>query len=457
MDAQVEEQIAAWRAFAGRRAAIAEADVDELEGHLRDQIDALSDRGLAPDEAFLVAIKRMGVLDDLSREYAREHSERLWKQLVLTDTGPANRPTSGLVLALCLAVGAAAAIKLPALIAAVFGMDGAEVVLRNAGVLVLPFLAAYFLVRRGARAATIAGVAAAFVVAGLVVDLYPFAPGGATLVLTAIHVVVALWLVVGIAYAGGRWRSDTARMDFIRFTGEWFVYFVLLALGGGVLAALTMAVFGAIGLDSAVFVSEWLIPCGGAGAVVIAGWLVEAKQSVVENIAPVLTKVFTPLFTALLLALIVAGLVQRNLVDGGDAASVFGQRDLLIVFDIVLLVVLGLLLYSISARTPELPAGWFDRLQLVMVVAALVVDVLVLVAMIGRIGAYGASPNKVASLGLNLILLVNLAGAAWLQLGFVRHRTRFAVVERWQTAYVPVYLAWATFVAAVLPPVFAFV
>ena len=57
--------------------------------------------------------------------------------------------------------------------------------------------------------------------------------------------------------------------------------------------------------------------------------------------------------------------------------------------------------------------------------------------MISRIGEYGASPNKLASLGLNLILLVNLSGAAWLQLRFIRGRTTFGHVERWQTAVHP--------------------
>jgi hypothetical protein len=237
-------------------------------------------------------------------------------------------------------------------------------------------------------------------------------------------------------------------MDFIRFTGEWLVYFALLGLGGGVLIALTVGVFGAIGIDVEWFVQEWMVPCGIAGAVVIAGWLVEAKQSVIENIAPVLTKVFTPLFTLLLLALIVAGIAAGNPVES--------ERDLLIIFDVVLLVVLALLLYSLSAREPGAPASWFDRLQLLMVVAALVIDVILLIAMIGRIGTYGASANKLASLGLNLILLVNLAGAAWLQFGFVRGRVRYAQLERWQTAYVPVYLVWAVIVAVVFPPVFSF-
>jgi hypothetical protein len=109
-----------------------------------------------------------------------------------------------------------------------------------------------------------------------------------------------------------------------------------------------------------------------------------------------------------------------------------------------------------SARNPADPPSWFDRLQLLMVIAALVIDILLLVAMIGRIGTYGASANKLASLGLNLILLVNLVWAAWLQFGFVRGRVGYGRVERWQTSYVPVYLAWAVIVAVVFPPVFGF-
>ena len=88
--------------------------------------------------------------------------------------------------------------------------------------------------------------------------------------------------------------------------------------------------------------------------------------------------------------------------------------------------------------------------------AALVVDVIVLIAMISRIGEFGASPNKLASLGLNLILLVNLSGAAWLQFRFVRGTASFSQVERWQTAYLPVYLGWAAIVMVAFPPMFGY-
>src|SRR3712207_7548078 len=73
-------QIDRWRSYLRRRQAIHSVDVAELEDHLREQVAVLVGAGLATDEAFLVAVKRMGKLDDLSREFAREHSDRLWKQ-----------------------------------------------------------------------------------------------------------------------------------------------------------------------------------------------------------------------------------------------------------------------------------------------------------------------------------------------------------------------------------------
>ena len=67
--------------------------------------------------------------------------------------------------------------------------------------------------------------------------------------LAVIHLPIALWLTVGFAYAAGRWRNHDQRMNFVRFSGEWFIYFVLIALGGGALMALTAFIFNAIGLD----------------------------------------------------------------------------------------------------------------------------------------------------------------------------------------------------------------
>jgi hypothetical protein len=449
----IEEQIAQWRSYLRRRQAIRSNDVEELEDHLRERVSALVDTGLRHDEAFLVAVKRMGDLDTLSREFAREHSERLWKQLVIPGAGgePGSWARGEVLVAFCLAAIAALAVKAPELFG--FRLEEDEgFYARNMSLFVLPLLAGYFLWRRRAGPAARRWMAA-FVVAAVFANVYSFSPafspGGYTEILTAIHLPIALWLVVGIAYAGDRWSEVGGRMDFIRFSGELFIYYVLIALGGIVLTVFMMAMFEAIGIDMELFFQRWMLPCGAAGGVVIASWLVEAKQSVIENMAPVLTRLFTPLFAIVLVAFLATMTWTGRGLDF--------NRDILIAFDLLLVVVLGLLVYSVSARDPQAPPDAFDVMQVVLVISALLADAVALWAIAARISDFGFTPNRVAALGENVILLVNLAWSVVLYVRFLRGRGSFAVLERWQTAYLPVYAAWAAIVVIVFPPLFGYI
>jgi hypothetical protein len=443
---QLELEIAEWRDFVGQGPAVDGRDVEELEAHLRDQIADLTAAGLAADEAFLVAVKRMGRLDELSREFAREQSGRLWKQLVVSDGGEPPQPDSRWLEALIFAVAAAVTIQI-ARVAAGFPTEQASWLVRNASLFVLPLLAGYFARRRGLTLRQMLLTATPFLIAAVVINLYPFVEGGSTELLVAAHLPVALWFVVAYPYMSGVVRSHERRMDFVRFTGEWFIYYVLIALGGGVLLALTAFILEPTGIDSERVV-DWVLPAGAAGAVIVAAWLVESKQRVVENMAPVLTMLFTPLFAVML-----AGAAVVYAVSGLGSGF---DRELLGVFDALLVVVLGLVLYGISARDPSTSPGWMDRIQLVAVVGALVLDVMVLGAMIVRISELGFTPNRAAALGLNLVLLVNLAGTAWLSIRFLTGKGTIHRLERWQTTYLPVFAVWAAIVVVIFPPLFAF-
>jgi hypothetical protein len=415
-------------------------------------VAALTEAGLTPDEAFLVAVKRMGSLDELSREFAREHSERLWKQLVMGPAGSAESEAPArkeALVAIGLAIAAGAAVKIPALFGVPMDTNGENpFYFRNASLFVLPQLIAYLSWKRGTRLATALWFFLPCAIGAVFANVFPVGTESDTFTLTVLHLPIALWLAVGFAYAGGHWFGGSGRMDFVRFSGELSIYYVLIALGGGVLIGFTMMMFNAIGINAEWLAFGWLLPCGAAGAVLVGSWLVEAKQSVIENMAPVLTRIFTPLFTLVLLLFLGAMVWTGNPIDV--------QRDVLISFDLLLVVVVGLVLYAVSARDPQSPPGLFDRMQLLLVVSALLVDVLALAAIAARISEFGFTPNRTAALGENLILLVNLAGSAWLYARYLRSRGPFAALERWQIAYLPVYSIWAALVVAVFPPLFSY-
>ncbi len=329
---------------------------------------------------------------------------------------------------------------------------------RNLSLFVLPLLTGYFVWKRRLDPRTLRWLAAAFVAAAVFANVYPFAP---TVTASGVNDPATPscsrrctcrsrsgWSV-GIAYAGGRWGQVSGRMDFIRFSGELFIYYVLIAprrrrphgVHGDDLPghrdqhrALLPVVAAAVRRD---------------GGVVVASWLVEAKQSVIENMAPVLTRLFTPLFAAVLVVFL--GTVLWT----GRGLDI--ERELLIAFDLLLVVVLGLLLYSVSARDPQPPPGAFDVVQVVLVVSCAA----------GRRGrAVGdrrahlrvrLHPEPRGRAGENVILLVNLVWSAVLYSRFLRRRGSFADLERWQTNYLPVYAVWAAIVVIVFPPVFGYI
>lgn len=442
----LEIEIDEWRTFVAHGPAVDDRDVDELEAHLRDQIADLHAAGLAADEAFLIAVKRMGRVDHLSQEFAREHSGRLWSQLLVEQVDDEDAASRRWPIAIGFAIAAAVTVQIARLLAG-FPGEAPAWLFRNAPLFVLPFVAGWFAYRRRLPIRTCAITVAAFAAAAVAINVYSYDDDSSTQLLAATHLPVVLWFIVAHPYIEGLMSSHERRMDFVRFTGEWCIYYVLIALGGGVLMGLTVAILEPSGIDPE-WVAEWVLPCGAAGAVVIAAWLVESKQRVIENMAPVLTMLFTPLFA---LMLTVAAIAYAVTGLGGAF-----DRELLGVFDALMVVVLGLVLYGLSAREPGKAPGWMDRIQLVAVSSALVLDVMVLASMASRIGDLGFTANRAAALGLNLILLVNLAGSAWFSLQALTGRSGFHRLERWQTGYLPAFAVWAAVVVVVLPVAFSF-
>lgn len=447
----LEASVRTWTDGLRLRGAFRSEDIVELESHLREEIDGLVKVGLSAEEAFLVAEHRIGRPDALAAEYAKVHGEP-WRGMAfdaLTD-GDRRHLRRELALVVGLALAAALLAQLPRL----FGADLRDRVtsvawMKNLGLFFMPLAAVYYAVRSRPKPLLLVVAAAVFAAAGLAVNLYPWtAPGGQTLLLASLHLPIMLWLVVGLAYTAGRWREDGARMDFLRATGEAFIYGTLILCGGAVLSGFTVAIFSAVGLDVGRSYFETVGIGGLVAAPIVAVFLVNAKKSIVENIAPVLSRIFTPLFLASMVAFLVVTVVQRR--------SPLSDRETLFAFNVMLVVVLALVIYNLTARRAAERREWTDWLNLALIACAAAVDAVALASIVGRILSFGWSPNKAALLGLNVVLLADLVGLGVGTARFLAERLPFAGIERWQARYLPVLFAWCAVVVGVFPPLFAF-
>lgn len=237
-------------------------------------------------------------------------------------------------------------------------------------------------------------------------------------------------------------------MDFLRFTGESVIYGSLLMLGLMVLMLFTMMIFQSINIDIEPFVENYLLIYGGCAAAMLTIYLVEAKKSIVENFAPVLAKVFSPLFLITMMVFLVA--------MGTTGTSPFMEREFLIGFDLMLVLVLGMVLYIISAKNIHDKRTFFDYLNTSLIAVAIIVDTVALSAIIFRLSEYGITPNKLAALGENVLLLVNLTALLVLYIRYLTNRIEFNLIEIWQTKYLSIYAVWAAVVVFVFPLVFGF-
>lgn len=496
----IRHEIQLWLGELTERSGLSTDQAEELESHLLDSIDALTASGLREDEAYLIAVRRLGSVGELAPAQVRREADRVWKDLFekprrgsderFTDGASSDVGSSdGALIDGASAVGAAAdgaptggasargvgvsrglwdwirsvdritvalfaGVALLALMPQWLGynLDDDPVYLMNVTWMVLPMAALFYLRRdwaHGERPSK-GSVAARFAVLMIpaVVNAYPFAGDGQTLAITMLHLPLLGWLALALFRDPDVLRGDEARMDYIRFTGETLVYCVLVGLSVLALTGLAGGLFSLLGVDIEPFFESWVIPLIFPLTLLTGIVLVERKRSLVENFAPVLARIIAPLLLAVLGTFTVMLL----------ASEVFGQtdREVLLIMDLVLLAVVMVVIYGVSTR-PEMERRPFqDVVGLLLVAVAMVSDAYALGSMVLRIAEFGVSANKVTALGANVLLMGNLA---ILLLYFVRQLRSGVSPRRMlsiQGAYFGVYWVWFAVAALVFPWAFGF-
>lgn len=76
----MKKTIEHWKSAFAQNEACGQEDVEELEGHLREQIGSLVESGLSEKEAFVVARSRLGDPEQICTQFAQANPSLLWQR-----------------------------------------------------------------------------------------------------------------------------------------------------------------------------------------------------------------------------------------------------------------------------------------------------------------------------------------------------------------------------------------
>ncbi|GGK70302.1 DUF4153 domain-containing protein [Rufibacter glacialis] len=331
---------------------------------------------------------------------------------------------------------------------AIFGIEEEFFYPRNISFLVFPFLAAYFGWKNKLSLAKTALLAGVVLVCLVYINSLPHNPNSDTLVLACLHLPLLLWGVLGVSFAGNEFRDHRKRLDFLRFNGDLAVMAALLVIAGVIMTGITIGLFSLIGFNIEKFYFEYVVAFGLPAVPIVATFLTQTNPQLVNKVSPVIAKIFSPL--VLVMLVIYLGAI---IFSGKDP---YNDREFLLLFNLLLIGVMALIFFSVaesSTKEKSTSALW---VLLLLSIVTVVVNGIALSAISFRISEWGITPNRVAVLGGNVLILVHLLLVTVMLFKAITKKAATAEVGRAIALYLPVYLIWTVLVVFVFPLVFGF-
>ena len=319
---------------------------------------------------------------------------------------------------------------------------------RNLGFVVFPPLTAYFAWkhRLSIWKTAIAGIVTLATV--VYINLLPNQDKSDTLLLACIHLPLFLWTVLGFAYTGGGSNAPGKRLDFLRYNGDLAVMAAVIAIAGGLLTGMTIGLFNVIGLNIEKFYANYIGIFGLAAIPVVGTYLVRTNPQLVNRVSPVIARVFGPLVLVMLLAYLAAILYAGK--------SPYNDREFLLIFNALLIGVMAIILFSVAENAKTTGNRVSTLLLLLLSVVTVLVNGIALSAILFRISTWGITPNRVAVLGGNLLILINLLLVTVKLFQAAMRRADIAEVGEPIALFLPVYGLWTMAVVFLFPLLFGF-
>ena len=330
----------------------------------------------------------------------------------------------------------------------IFNLDEEYFYQRNIGFIVLPVLSFYFAWRNNLHTKSLLIISAAILVSLLYINFLPDQTKSDSLLLSCIHLPLFLWCVSGYAFVGGSLSDYEKRLAFLRYNGNLAVMTTVILIAGFILTGATIGLFALIDLNIEKFYFENVVIFAVAASPIVATYLTETNPQIVNKVSPLIAKIFSPLvlitLTVYLAAIVISG------------KDLYNDREFLLIFNGLLIGVMAIIFFSV-AGTSRPAKNYVETLILCLLsILTLIVNGIALSAILFRISEWGISPNRIAVLGGNLLMLSNLIWVTIRLFKALRSRNDKTEVGAAIALFLPVYAIWAFIVAFFFPLIFNF-
>jgi len=328
------------------------------------------------------------------------------------------------------------------------GLDPEYFYPRNIAFVVFPLLTAYFAWKQKVRTKKLVLVSLAVLVSAIYINLLPNNDKSDTLILAFIHLPLVLWAILGFTFVGDKLNNYQKRLEFLRYNGDLVVMTTILLIAGGLMTGITLGLFELIDLPIKEFYFEYIAIWGLAASPIVGTYLVRTNPQLVNKVSPVIAKVFTPLLLIMLVIYLFAVIFT-----GKDP---YNDREFLLIFNALLIGVMAIILFSIAATSKNSDSKIGALALLGLSTVTIIVNGIALSAIVFRISEWGITPNRLAVLGGNFLILTNLLIVTLRQFQAIKDRNKVEKVENSIASFLPIYIVWAILVTFVFPILFNF-
>lgn len=319
---------------------------------------------------------------------------------------------------------------------------------RNMAFIVFPLLTAYFSWRQSIPINKLLTISAAVLGSVVYINLLPNNSKSDTLILACIHLPLFLWAILGYAFVGGNMKKYNKRLDFLRYNGDLVVMTSIILIAGGILTGITIGLFSLIKIEIHDLYFKYVVIWGLSASPIVGTFLVRSNPQLVNKVSPVIAKVFTPLVLTTLVVYLIAVIAT-----GKDP---YNDREFLLIFNMLLIGVMAIILFSIAESTKYSDGKAGIILLLALSIVTIIVNGIALSAILFRISAWGITPNRLAVLGGNILILTNLFFVTYRLFKTTKDTNEIESVEKSIATFLPTYSLWTIIVTFVFPLMFSF-